>query len=79
LERWAALISVSFAVHQSQFVNRVIYNDLPFFKLRASRWEVYRMGRKADPSDDSDVEWVLVAPYLFLMNEDALQGAMALN
>ena len=31
------------------------------------------MGRKAYPSDVSDVEWALVAPYLTFMTEDAPQ------
>jgi transposase len=31
------------------------------------------MGRKAYPSDVSDEEWALVAPYLTLMTEDAPQ------
>lgn len=31
------------------------------------------MERKAYPSDVSDEEWALVAPYLALMKEDALQ------
>jgi len=31
------------------------------------------MERKAYPSDVSDAEWVLVAPYLTLMTEDAPQ------
>jgi hypothetical protein len=31
------------------------------------------MDRKAYPSDVSDEEWALVAPYLILMTEDAPQ------
>jgi transposase len=37
------------------------------------------MERKAYPSDVSDEEWTLVAPYLTLMNEDAPQREYALR
>src|ERR687883_793331 len=37
------------------------------------------MGRKAYPSDVSDEEWALVAPYLTLMTEDAPQRTHSLR
>lgn len=37
------------------------------------------MTRKAYPSDVSDDEWALVAPYLVLLPEDAGQRAHALR
>jgi transposase len=39
----------------------------------------YRMNRRGYPSDVSDEEWALVAPYLTLMREEAPQREHALR